>query len=431
MDIVILLGLILLNGLFVMSEIALVSARKSRLEMMAEKGDKKAENALKLALNPELFLSAAQIGITLIAILTGVYSGERFSAYLQPYVEKIEFFRPYADTIATSIIVIIVTFLSIIFGELIPKRIALLNAEKIAKKAASPMYAFAKATHPIVWLLNKTSNGFFKLFNIKQSKDDSVTEEEIKAIISEGTEAGTIEEEEKEIIERIFHLGDRNITSLMTHRSDILWFDLNDNEEKIREKIIAEPHSIYPICDGDLDDIKGVVSIKDLYVSDDLTLFKDLMQPALFIPDNNSAYQVMEKFKESKIHSCFIVDEYGSVRGMITLNDILEAIIGDIPQMHNEDYEIIKRDDGSFLIDGQIPFYDFLSRFNKTDLLQQDEQQYDTLAGCILHELERIPQSGDKMDWNGFHFEIIDMDGHRIDKVLVTAAQDILDEMEE
>jgi putative hemolysin len=430
MDIVILLGLILLNGLFVMSEIALVSARKSRLEMMAEKGDKKAENALKLALNPELFLSAAQIGITLIAILTGVYSGERFSAYLQPYVEKIEFFRPYADTIATSIIVIIVTFLSIIFGELIPKRIALLNAEKIAKKAASPMYAFAKATHPIVWLLNRTSNGFFKLFNIKQSKDDSVTEEEIKAIISEGTEAGTIEEEEKEIIERIFHLGDRNITSLMTHRSDILWFDLNDNEEKIREKIIAEPHSIYPICDGDLDDIKGVVSIKDLYVSDDLTLFKDLMQPALFVPDNNSAYQVMEKFKESKIHSCFIVDEYGSVRGMITLNDILEAIVGDIPQMHNEDYEIIKRDDGSFLTDGQIPFYDFLSRFNKTDLLQQDEQQYDTLAGCILHELERIPQSGDKMDWNGFHFEIIDMDGHRIDKVLVTAAQDILDEME-
>jgi putative hemolysin len=431
MDIVILLGLILLNGLFVMSEIALVSARKSRLEMMAEKGDKKAENALKLALNPELFLSAAQIGITLIAILTGVYSGERFSAYLQPYVEKIEFFRPYADTIAISIIVIIVTFLSIIFGELIPKRIALLNAEKIAKKAASPMYAFAKATHPIVWLLNKTSNGFFKLFNIKQSKDDSVTEEEIKAIISEGTEAGTIEEEEKEIIERIFHLGDRNITSLMTHRSDILWFDLNDNEEKIREKIIAEPHSIYPICDGDLDDIKGVVSIKDLYVSDDLTLFKDLMLPALFVPDNNSAYQVMEKFKESKIHSCFIVDEYGSVRGMITLNDILEAIVGDIPQMHNEDYEIVKREDGSFLTDGQIPFYDFLSRFNKTDLLQQDEQQYDTLAGCILHELERIPQSGDKMDWNGFHFEIIDMDGHRIDKVLVTAEQDILDEMEE
>ena len=431
MDIVILLGLILLNGLFVMSEIALVSARKSRLEMMAEKGDKKAESALKLANNPELFLSAAQIGITLVAILTGVYSGERFSAYLQPYIERITFLRPYADTVATSIIVIIVTFLSIIFGELIPKRIALLNAEKIAKKAAPPMYAFARFTHPIVWLLNRTSNGFFRLFNIKQSKDESVTEEEIKAIISEGTEAGTIEEEEKQMIERIFHLGDRNITSLMTHRSDILWFDINDNEEKIREKIIAEPHSVYPICDAEIDNIKGVVSIKDLYVSDDLTLFKDLMQPALFVPDNNTAYQVMEKFKESKIHSCFIVDEYGSVKGMITLNDILEAIVGDIPQSNIEDYEIVEREDGSFLIDAQIPFYDFLSKFNKTDLLLQDEQQYDTLAGCILHELERIPQSGDKMDWNGFHIEIVDMDGHRIDKVQVTAEQDILDEMEE
>jgi putative hemolysin len=432
MDIVILLGLILLNGLFVMSEIALVSARKSRLEMMSEKGDKKAGSALRLANNPELFLSAAQIGITLIAILTGVYSGERFGAYLQPYVERVEILRPYADTIATSIVVIIVTFLSIIFGELIPKRIALLNAEKIAKKAAPPMYAFARLTHPIVWLLNKSSNGFFKLFNIKQSKDDSVTEEEIKAIISEGTEAGTIEEEEKEIIERIFHLGDRNITSLMTHRSDILWFDLNDNEEKIREKIIAAPHSVYPICDGDLDNIKGVVSIKDLYVSDDLTLFKDLMQPALFVPDNNTAYQVMEKYKESKIHSCFIVDEYGSVRGMITLNDILEAIVGDIPQSHyNDDYEILEREDGSFLVDAQIPFYDFLTRFNQPDLLDQEDQSYDTLAGCILHELERIPAAGDKMDWHGFHFEIIDMDGHRIDKVLVKPDQHILDEMEE
>ena len=430
MDIVILLGLILLNGLFVMSEIALVSARKSRLEMMAEKGDKKAASALKLSNNPELFLSAAQIGITLIAILTGVYSGEKFGAYLQPFVEKIEALKAYANGISTSIIVIIVTFLSIILGELIPKRFALINPEKIAKKAAGPMYFFAKITHPIVWLLNRTSNGFFKLFNIKQSKDDSVTEEEIKAIISEGTEAGTIEEEEKEIIERIFHLGDRNITSLMTHRSDILWFDLNDNEEKIREKIIAEPHSVYPICDGDLDNIKGVVSIKDLYVADDLTVFKDLMQPALFVPDNNTAYQVMEKYKESKIHSCFIVDEYGSVRGMITLNDILEAIVGDIPQSHYEDYEIVEREDGSFLIDAQIPFYDFLSRFNKTEFLQQDEQQYDTLAGLILHELERIPLSGDKLEWNGFNIEIIDMDSHRIDKVLVTADQDILDEME-
>jgi putative hemolysin len=431
MEIFILLGLILLNGVFVMSEIALVSARKPRLEHMADRGDKKAKSALQLSQNPEIFLSAAQIGITLIAILTGVYSGERFSPYIQPFIEAVTFLKPYAKGISISIVVILVTFLSIIFGELIPKRIALLKAEKIAKSLAGPMYGFAKFTHPVVWLLSKTSNLFFKMFNIETSKDDLVTEEEIKAIITEGTEAGTIEEEEKEIIERIFHLGDRNITSLMTHRSDILWFDLNDNEEKIREKIIGEPHSIYPICDGELDNIKGVVSIKDLYVSDDLTLFKDLMQPALFVPENNTAYQVMEKFRESKIHSCFIVDEYGSVLGMITMNDILEAIIGDMAQPDVDDYEMIEREDGSFLVDAQIPFYDFLSRFDKENWINESDQQFDTLAGCILNELERIPQTGDKLKWKDFSFEILDMDGHRIDKVLVIASKEILDEMEE
>jgi putative hemolysin len=432
MEIFILLGLILLNGLFVMSEIALVSARKPRLEYMADKGDLKARNALNLSQNPEIFLSAAQIGITLIAILTGVYSGERFGGYIQPFIEKIEPLRSYAKGISTTIVVILVTFLSIVFGELIPKRIGLLRAEKIAKVMAAPMRVFARMTYPIVWLLNKTSNLFFKLFKIQKATEDSVTEEEIKAIINEGSEAGTIEEEEKEIIERVFHLGDRNITSLMTHHSDIVWFDVVDTEEKIREKIIAEPHSIYPICEGDIDDIKGVVSIKDLYVAADYTQFKDLMKPALFVPVNNTAYQVMEKFKESKIHSCFIVDEYGSVQGMITMNDIMGAIIGEMPQPDDApDYEIIKRDDGTYLVDAQIPFYDFLTRFEKTAWIDEEDQEYDTLAGCILDELERIPQTGDKMEWKGFQFEIMDMDGHRIDKVLVIPSQAILDEMEE
>lgn len=431
MEIIILLGLIFLNALFVMSEIALVSARKARLESMAEKGDKKAESALRLSNSPELFLSAAQIGITLIAILTGVYSGEKFSKQLQPSIEKIDLLQPYADTIATTIVVILVTFLSIVFGELIPKRIGLLNAEKISKMVAGPMRAFAKFTHPIVWLLNKTSNLIFKIFNIRKTRDDSVTEDEIKAIISEGTESGSIEEEEKEMIERIFHLGDRNITSLMTHRSDIIWFDLNDNEESIREKIVQEPHSVYPICDGNIDNIKGMVSIKDLYIIDDFTLFRDVVQPALFVPENNTAYQVMEKFKETKNHSCFIVDEYGSLQGMITLNDILEAIVGDIPQTGLEDYEIIAREDGSYLVDAQIPFYDFLSRFDKADWASDEEYGFDTLAGCILQELERIPHTGDKLKWRGFEIEIIDMDGHRIDKVLVKPSQEIIDDMDE
>lgn len=431
MDIFILALLILINGLFTMAEIALVSARKARLESQADKGDDNARTALELAHNPEIFLSAAQIGITLISILTGVYSGERFSEQLEPSVAKIEMLAPYADTIATTLIVILVTFLSIIFGELIPKRIGLLRAEKIAKLVAKPMNVFARITHPIVWTLNKVSNLFFSLFNIKRMKDDAVTEEEIKTLITEGTEAGTIDEAEQQIINRVFHLGDRNITSLMTHRSDIIWFNLDDTEDKIKEKIVREPHSVYPICDGEVDNIKGIVSIKDLYVTPDSLQFRDIMQPALFIPENNTPYQVLEKFKQSKTHSVFIVDEYGSVLGMITLNDILEAIVGDIPQPDMIDYEIMEREDGTFLVDAQIPFYDFLVKFEKTEWMNEGEHDFDTLAGFILHELERIPKSGEKFDWKGFQFEIIDMDGHRIDKVLVKISPELREDMED
>ena len=431
MEIFILLALILLNGVFVISEIALVSARKSRLESQAEKGDERARKALELANHPEKFLSASQIGITLISILTGVYSGERFGRYLQPSIEKISFLKEYADTVSTTIIVIIVTFLSIVFGELIPKRIGLLRAERIAKLVAGPMNFFARITHPFMWLLSKTSNLFFRILNVKKSSDDAVTEEEIKTMITEGTEAGTIDEAEQHIIERVFHLGDRNITSLMTHRSDIIWFNLDDNEDKIKEKIYQEPHSTYPICDGDIDNLKGIVSIKDLYISPDNTIFKDIMKPALFVPENNSAYQVLEKFKESKLHSCFIVDEYGSILGLITLNDILEAIVGEMPQPDFASYQIQKRDDGSFLVDGQIPFYDFLTYFEKAEWMNEGEHDFDTLAGFILHELEHIPNTGEKLTWKGFTVEIIDMDGHRIDKVLVKISEEIKEEMEE
>ena len=431
MEIIILVALIFLNGLFVMSEIALVSARKARLENQAEKGDASARRALKLSNNPEIFLSAAQIGITLIAILIGVYSGDRFGRYLEPSIAKIGFLEPYAGTIATTIVVIIVTFLSIIFGELIPKRIGLLRAEKIAKLVAGPMNDFARFTHPIVWLLNKISNLFFRIFNIKRSKDDAVTEDEIKTMITEGAEAGNIDEAEQEIIERVFHLGDRNITSLMTHRSDIIWFNLEDNEDKIKQKILQEPHSVYPICEKSIDNIRGVVSIKDLYITPDSTLFKDIMQPALFIPENNRPFQVLERFRQSQIHSAFIVDEYGSILGLITMTDILEAVLGDIPQADVPDYEIRERDDGTYLIDGQIPFYDFLTRFDKTDWMNEGEHDFDTLAGFILHELERIPKTGDKLEWRGFRLEIIGMDGHRIDKVLVKISQEIREKMEE
>ncbi len=430
-EVFILLLLILINGLLVMSEIALVSARKGRLESMANKGDAKARSALTLAENPEKFLSTAQIFITLISILTGVYSGEKFSHHFQPFFERFDALRPYANTIATVLIVIIVTFLSIIMGELIPKRMGMLRAEKIARIVAGPMNFLSGVTYPIVWLLSAISNLVFKIFNIKKSTDSAVTEEEIKAMITEGSEHGTIEEEEKEIIERIFHLGDRNITSLMTHRTDITWLDENETVQDVKDRFDEIIYSSYPVCEETVDNIKGIVHIKDLLKAAPDKLLKQLAKPALFVPENNTAYQLLEKFKETKIHSCFIVNEYGTLEGMITLNDILEAIVGDVPQTGQEEYEITERADGTYLVDAQIPFFDFLSRFEKTDWANEADHDFDTLAGFVLHELEHIPVTGETFGWRGFTFEVIDMDGQRIDKLLVKVSNEIRENMEE
>jgi putative hemolysin len=428
-EVLLIFGLILLNGLFSMAEIALVSARKARLEAQANKGDKSAKEALELSNHPDTFLSTVQIGITLIGILTGIYSGAQLKTDLINILEKIGISNEYSNGIATATIVIVITYFSMVLGELLPKRIGLARPEKIAKLMAKPMRWLSVATHPFIWLLSKSTSGLATLLGIK-SKDNQLTEEEIKAIISEGTEQGTIDEAEQEIIERVFHLGDRNITSLMTHRSDIIWFNTVDTEVAIKEKIMLEPHSVYPICDGHIDNIKGMVSIKDLYIADDRTMFKDIMQPPLYVPENNTAYQVLEKFKITKKHSCFIIDEYGSLLGMITLNDILEAIVGDLPEANFQDYEIMEREDGSYLVDAQIPFYDFLVRFEKTEWMNEGEQEFNTLAGFILHKLERIPTTGETVSWEGFQFEIIDMDAQRIDKVLVNISDEIKEGME-
>ena len=418
-EIIILFLLIFINGLLVMSEIALVSARKGRLESLATKGDTKARTALILAENPEKFLSTAQIFITLISILTGVYSGEKFSHHFQPFLEKFDLLRPYANTIATVLIVIIVTFLSIIIGELIPKRMGMLRAERIARLVAGPMNVLSVITYPVVWLLTRISNLFFFILNIRKSADSAVTEEEIKAMITEGSEHGTIEEEEKEIIERVFHLGDRNITSLMTHRTDIVWFDEKDTVQQVKDKFDTIIYSSYPVCQGTVDEIRGIVHIKELLKAAPETLLKELSRPALFVPENNSAYQLLEKFKSTKIHSCFIVNEYGTLEGLITLNDILEAIVGDVPQTGQDEYEIRERKDGSFLVDAQLPFFDFLTHFDKTEWANEAAHDFDTLAGFVLHELEHIPREGENFKWRGFDFEIVDMDGQRIDKLVV------------
>jgi len=317
-------------------------------------------------------------------------------------------------------VVMLVAYFMLVLGELFPKRIGLSRPEFIAKSLAAPMRVVTIINYPFIWVLTVSTNLLSKIFRIR-NQDNQVTEEEIKAIISEGTEQGAIEEAEQEIIERVFHLGDRNITSLMTHRSDIVWLDMSSPVSEIRDITDDMVHSFYPVCDGNIDHIKGVVSLKDIFRQNATTTMKDLMKPGVYVPENISAYQLLERFKESKTHFAFIVDEYGDLQGIITLNDILEAIVGNISEPNEDNYEIVKRDDGSYLIDAQVPFYDFLIYFEKTEWLDEDEEQpFDTLAGFILHHMQRIPGTGDKMHWRDFDFEIIDMDNHRIDKLLVT-----------
>ena len=429
-EILIIFGLILLNGLFSMAEIALISSRKARLELQAQKGDPRAKEALKLSNHPEKFLSTVQIGITLIGILTGIFSGEKLKSDFIEFFGSYDLTDYYKNTFATIIVVIIVTYLTLIFGELLPKRIGMSRPEAIAKLVAAPMRWISLLTYPFIWLLTSSTNALVSLFGIKKN-DSMVTEEEIKAMISEGTEHGAIEETEQQIIERVFHLGDRNITSLMTHRSDIVWVDINARVGDIKQKLHEVVHSTYPVCEGAIDQIKGIITIKDVLLASDTALVVDLMKPALYVPENNSVYKVLEKFKSSSFNTCFIVDEYGSLEGMMTLNNILEAIVGDIAPNDADDFEIVKRADGSFLVDAQIPFYDFLSYFESTNYLEEEELTFNTLAGFILDQLEKIPKTGDTLEWKGFIIEIIDMDAQRIDKVLVNISDKIKEDMAE
>ena len=426
-ELIIILGLIFLNGLFCMIEIALVSARKSKLEVQANKGDTNAQKALELSSHPDAFLSTTQIGITLIGISTGLYSGEKIKVQLFVWLQQFNELKSYSNLISTTVVVIIITYLTMVLGELVPKRIGLSNPEKVSKLAARPIILMGRIIYPFIWLLTKSTGLLVRLLKINTA-GNQVTEDEIKAIINEGTEQGTIDEAEQEIIERVFHLSDRNITSLMTHRTDIVWVDTTKTVGEMKQlfsKSINAIHSVYPVCEGQIDNIKGTVAIKDIIAAkDNNTLVLGLMKLPMYVPDNNNAYQLLEKFKETKKHHCFIVDEYGTIQGMITLNDILEAIVGDIPHQDDKSYEIFKRTEESYLIDAQIPFYDFLHYFEKTEWLDDKEYSFDTLAGFILQELEEIPSVGDKLDWRCFSFEIVDMDGNRIDKIQVTLKEE-------
>jgi len=423
-EILVILLLIVINGVLSMSEIAMVSVRRVRLESAAKRGDLRAKRALDLHNEPTKFLSTVQIGITLISILTGIFSGATIKSQIASGLSQIDspFVQEYVDSIALVIVVILITALSLIVGELVPKRIGMRYPEPIAKTMAGPMLVLSMITRPFVWFLTKASDLIMRLLQIKGTNDDQVTEEEIKAMVQEGTHSGAIEEIEQDIVERVFHLGDRRIASLMTHRNDIIWLDVNEPIERVYEDIQSEVHSIYPVCETEFDKVIGIVYIKDLFIArtkKEITSLRDLIKPVLFLPENNTAYDVLAKFKESKIHYALVVDEYGSSQGLVTINDILEALVGEFDELNLPDYSIIEREDGSYLIDAALPFYDFLKYFEMEEEFQMlDELEYNTLAGFLLHQLERIPKEGERVDWKQYEFEVMDMDATRIDKVL-------------
>lgn len=419
MEVFIILGLIILNGCFALSELALISSRKTRLEGDAKRGDKKAQRAIDLAGSPDKFLSTIQIGITTIGILTGIFSGESITDWLSAEIAKIPVLASSSYTISLVIVVVIVTYFSLILGELVPKRIAMSNPERYAKIVSGPMNFLSKLVIPFVWLLSISTNGIMKIFGISATTTSKVTEEEIKAILQEGTDEGEIQEVEHDIVERVFNLGDRDVNSLMTHRNDLVWLDIEDSLDEIREAINEEVHNVYPVASEQLDEIVGVVFLKDFFADfndEDFNLRK-YIKPAQFVPETMNGYNVLELFRKSQQFYAIITDEYGSIQGMVTMNDMMKALVGNIIEPDEHEEQIIQREDGSWLVDGQYSFYDFLANFDMEDLYQ--EHDYNTLSGLILDILERIPNTAEKLRWKDFEMEIVDMDAARIDKVLV------------
>lgn len=421
-EIIIILLLIVLNGLFSLSEIALISARKSKLSADAKRGSRSARRALEMANEPDRFLSTVQIGITLIGILTGLYSGDvlamDFAALLTTWGVPAGYVHP----VAQSLIVVIVTYLSIVAGELVPKRIGLCMADRAARLLAPPMHILSVVAKPFVWLLSQSTIGIVRLLGIKEN-DNRVTEEEIKTMIQEGAESGEVQEVEQDIMERVFVMGDLKVSSIMTYRKEVVCLDMDMEAPEVKKIIHSNLYEAYPVTNGSMEEMAGIVTLKALIValeSPDFSLDKVVVQP-LYLPENMTVYKALELMKEHRTGRALVCDEYGSMQGIVTTKDILEGLVGEVGDIEGDEAPyIVERSDGQgWLVDGQCPLYEFLTRFDCEDL-SSTAPQCNTLAGLLLELMGRIPETGERVAWHHFHIEIVDMDGARIDKVLVT-----------
>lgn len=418
-EIVMILVLILVNAVLAMSEAALVASRKARLQQKAGEGDKSSALALKLIEDPNTFLSTTQIGITLIGVLAGAVGGATIAEALAAVIQKIPYLSPYSESIGLGVVVLTITILSLWLGELVPKRLGLHSPERIARVVAGPMFFLSRVFSPLIRLMSAATNFILRAMGMKASSEPPITEEELQMLISQGTQAGVFDEAEQDMVEGIFSLSDQRVYSLMTPRTEIVWLDIDDTIDDIRTKIAESDYSRFPVRQDSLETILGIVKSRDLLVqslSGNEISLKDQLKPAFFIPETMFASRALEIFKEKGTELLLVIDEFGGVQGLITINDILEEIVGEI---ENEEPQATQRQDGSWLLDGMLEVDEFKEIFNLDALPHEDE--YETLSGFMMVSLGRLPLAADRFEWHDLRFEVMDMDGRRVDKVLVTA----------
>ncbi|MCC7117131.1 MAG: HlyC/CorC family transporter [Anaerolineales bacterium] len=417
-EIVGIIVLILINAVLAMSEAALVASRKARLQQKANEGDTASALALKIIDDPNIFLSTTQIGITLIGVLAGAVGGATIADALAGLLGKIPWLAEHSASLSLGIVVVAITILSIWIGELVPKRLGLHSPEQIARLVAQPMYFLSKAFSPLIKLMGWATNSILRLLGITNSAEPPVTEEELQLLLNQGTEAGVFDEAEQDMVEGVFSLSDRRVYSLMTPRTEIVWLDVDESLEDIRNKIAESEYSRFPVRQDSLETILGIVKSRDLLVqslSGSEINLKAQLRPAHFIPETMFASRALEIFKEKGTELLLVVDEFGGLQGLITINDILEEIVG---EMEHEEPQATQRQDGSWLLDGMLEVDEFKEIFDLSALPHEDE--YETLSGFMMMSLGRVPQTGDRFDWHELRFEVVDMDGRRVDKVLVT-----------
>jgi len=421
MEAALLVCLILLNGVFAMSELALATARKSRLQVMVSAGDRRAKAAMKLQEDPTGFLSTIQIGITSIGILNGIVGEAAFAGPLADILVSAGIPAGAASVFATATVVLVITYLTIVFGELVPKRVGQLHPETISRLIARPMNVLAGFTRPFVKLLSLSTHGTLRLLGIRQDGGPKVTEEEINALLEEGSVMGVIEDQEHRMVRNVFRLDDRLVSSMMIPRDEIEWLDVAAATEQVYEVVARSPHSRYPVCRGGLDDVVGVVAVRELYRrlgAGEAFSIQEALEPAVFVPETQTGMELLTHFRDTGVHVALVVDEYGEIQGLVSKTDIIEAIAGEFNPGAGDTAWAVQRADGSWLLDGLMPSPELKDRLMIHELPDEDRDRYNTLAGMIVLLLGRLPQTTDTVEWAGWRFEVVDLDGRRIDKVL-------------